>query len=174
MYVPDLDLRIRYMNSVPSDNSSFWNYGYPAFCGIEDMPLNNPYYHRTTDRVQNIDFTFYADVTRAAVATLAQMAVIDSSTSSVEAGVLAAPPRVSPNPARGQVTIEMAARPSLAGFEVYDVRGRLVSRIAPEVAGGMARAVWNGTDASGGVVGPGIYFLRPTDSKQGTKVVLLR
>jgi hypothetical protein len=163
------------MSHVGSDNSSFWDYGYPAFCGIEDSPLNNPQYHRTTDRVSTIDFDFYTDVVKGAVATLAELAVIDTVTSSITRVFEPGWFRVSPNPGRGEIAIEMSApseRPK--AFEIYDVTGRLVSRVRPAVTGDVARAVWPGRDATGRPVAPGIYYLKEAGGKHSTKLVLLR
>jgi Zn-dependent M28 family amino/carboxypeptidase len=175
LYVPGLDIVTRYQSYVPSDNSSFWDYNYPAFCGIEDSPLNNPYYHRTTDRVSTVDFDFYTDVVKAAVATLAGLARIDTSTSSVAWVPEPALLRVSPNPGRGEIAIEMSGRvPEPEEFRVYSVEGKLVNTLEPIVDGARMRATWDGTDVTGKAVGPGIYFVRIAGRSTGTKVVLLR
>jgi photosystem II stability/assembly factor-like uncharacterized protein len=175
IYVPDLDIHRQTASHVGSDNSSFWDYGYTSFCGIEDYPLNNPQYHRTTDRVSTIDFDFYTDVVKGAVATLARMARVDTVTSSVarvpESGML----RASPNPGRGVIAFEMRTRGDVAGsFEIYDVGGRLVTNILAKDDGGVLRATWHGTDVSGSRVGPGIYFVRPSGDTRATKVILLK
>ena len=175
LYVPDLDIIKKYATYVGSDNSSFWDYNYPSFCGIEDSPLHNPYYHRTTDRVSTLDFDFYTDVVRAAVASLAQLARIDTGSSGV-AGVLEpALFRVSPNPGRGEIAIEM----SLSGrapeaLRIYNVEGKLVNTLEPAVSQGVVRATWDGSDAAGSAVGQGIYFVRVAGRSEGTKVVLLK
>ncbi len=175
LYVPDLDIVKKYATYVGSDNSSFWDYNYPSFCGIEDSPLHNPYYHRTTDRVSTLDFEFYTDVVRAAVASLAELARLDTGSSSV-AGVLEpALFRVSPNPGRGEVAIEMTGSdPAPEAFHIYSVEGKLVSTLEPAVGQGVARATWDGSDIAGSPVGPGIYFVKIAGRSKGTKVVLLR
>jgi photosystem II stability/assembly factor-like uncharacterized protein len=175
LYVPDLDVVKKFTASVGSDNTSFWDYGYPGFCGIEDSPLNNPQYHRTSDRVYTIDFDFYTDVVRAAVASLAQIAVIDTVTSGIAGPLEAGRIKVGPNPGRGEITIEMSGfAPQAEHFEIYDVAGRLVTRIQAREAGGSVRATWKGIDSSGRSVGPGIYFLKTTEQVQPMKIVLLR
>ncbi len=58
-----------------SDHASFWNYGFSAICGIEDSPIHYPYYHSREDTVDKINAEFFTDVTRGAVAAVAQMAV---------------------------------------------------------------------------------------------------
>jgi Zn-dependent M28 family amino/carboxypeptidase len=174
LYVPSLGIHRQISSYVGSDNTSFWNYGYSSFCGIEDSPLHNPYYHRTTDRVSTLDFDFYTDVVRGAVATLAELARVDTVTSAIAGTLEPHGLKISPNPGN-VVTIGMAARgPTPADFEIYDVNGRLVARVRPSVDSGLARAVWNGTDSSGDRVGSGIYFLRPAGSNTAAKIILLK
>ena len=57
-----------------SDCSPFWQQGFVAVCGIEDVPLANPYYHRTTDRLETLDLGLATAITRAVVATVAELA----------------------------------------------------------------------------------------------------
>ena len=176
LYVPGLDVRTRYSpSSSNSDHASFWDEGYPAFCGIEDSPLNNPYYHRTTDRVGTLDFDFYTNVVRAAVGTLAELARIDSTSAGVPAGVAAARMRILPNPCIGGAKIEMAGslRPD-AELEFFDVQGRLVSSLRPEIDGGRATAVWDARDEGGEPLSPGIYFVRFAGTQETEKVILLK
>jgi len=59
---------------VYSDHAPFWDGGYPALLAIEDNPLNNPYYHRTTDTLDTLDFDFFTSATRASVGLLAELA----------------------------------------------------------------------------------------------------
>ena len=175
LYVPSLGIDKSYATYVGSDNSSFWDYGYPSFCGIEDSPLNNPQYHRTTDQVSTIDFDFYTQVVKAGVATLVELAVLDTVTSSITQVFEPRRFRVRPNPGRGEISIEMSARGKVPGaFEIYDVTGRLVKRVMPSLADGTLSAVWRGEDSSGTQVGPGIYYLKAEGRSLATKVVLLK
>jgi hypothetical protein len=59
---------------VYSDHSPFWDVGYPALLAIEDYPLNNPYYHQTTDTLDRLDAGFFTSATRAAVGLAAGLA----------------------------------------------------------------------------------------------------
>ncbi|MFH1314571.1 MAG: YCF48-related protein [Candidatus Eisenbacteria bacterium] len=175
LYVPGLGVNKGLRTYVGSDNSSFWDYGYPSFCGIEDSPLTNPQYHRTTDRVSTLDFDFYTDVVKGGVATLVELAVIDTVTSSIAHVFEPAWFRVRPNPGRGEISIEMSARGKRIGLlEIYDVTGRLVSKLEPSLADGKVRAVWQGEDDSGSPVGPGIYYIKSAGEKRATKIVLLK
>jgi Zn-dependent M28 family amino/carboxypeptidase len=59
---------------VYSDHSPFWDQGYRALLAIEDNPLQNPYYHRTTDTIDTLDFDFFVAAARASLALLAELA----------------------------------------------------------------------------------------------------
>ncbi len=57
-----------------SDHAPFWDNGYSAMLGIEDAVLNNPYYHRATDRVETLNFDFASGAVRATLAVAADLA----------------------------------------------------------------------------------------------------
>jgi hypothetical protein len=59
---------------VYSDHSPFWDNGYPALLAIEDNPLTNPFYHRTTDTLDTLNIDFFTSATRASVGLLAELA----------------------------------------------------------------------------------------------------
>ena len=65
-----------------SDHSSFWDYGYPAFLGIENffddaIPRDrNPWYHSTGDVLARVDANYVLRFARAALATIAEQAGI--------------------------------------------------------------------------------------------------
>lgn len=57
-----------------SDNASFWDEGYPALMVTDTSFLRNPHYHRASDRLETLDFSFMEQVTRAVVATARALA----------------------------------------------------------------------------------------------------
>jgi hypothetical protein len=59
---------------IYSDHSPFWDQGYPALMAIEDYPLNNPYYHQTSDTLDKLNAGFFTSATRASVGLLAELA----------------------------------------------------------------------------------------------------
>jgi len=76
-YVPDLVVRTEYNpNTHYSDHASFWDYNYPALLEIEEAVWTNPYYHKTSDRLENylVYFPFGTNATKAAIATIASLA----------------------------------------------------------------------------------------------------
>jgi hypothetical protein len=70
--------------------------------------------------------------------------------------------RVGPNPARGAVRIEYAkAATDAAAFEVLDMAGRVVDRIAaPDNATAEGTVTWDGRIAAGTRAPAGVYFVR--------------
>lgn len=59
---------------VYSDHSPFWDNNYPALLAIEDDPLTNPYYHRTTDTLSTLQPDFFTASARASLGLLAELA----------------------------------------------------------------------------------------------------
>ena len=58
--------------------------------------------------------------------------------------------------------------PTRVSLKVYDVRGRFVRSIEDRFAmAGRHVSAWDGNDASGGAVAPGVYFVRPRYSARG-------
>ena len=58
-----------------SDHASFWNVGYHAILAMEDFQDFTPYYHSTNDQLNTINTTYLADFIRAAIGTVAHLAV---------------------------------------------------------------------------------------------------
>jgi len=56
-----------------SDQWSFLQQGYPAMLAIEDWDDHTPAYHKVTDTLATLDLDYYADFTRAAIATVAHL-----------------------------------------------------------------------------------------------------
>ena len=66
----------RFSDVGPIRNSDQWSFleqGYPAFLAIEDTGDLTPHYHTASDTLATLDLDYYADYTRAAVATLAHL-----------------------------------------------------------------------------------------------------
>lgn len=51
-----------------SDHSPFWDAGYPALLITDTAFLRNPHYHRPSDRIETLDFSFMTLLTQAIVA----------------------------------------------------------------------------------------------------------
>jgi uncharacterized repeat protein (TIGR02543 family) len=64
-------------NENRSDHSSFWNNGYPAILGIEDMADMTPYYHTSSDTASTLNMTYFTNFVKATVGTAAHLAILD-------------------------------------------------------------------------------------------------
>jgi hypothetical protein len=59
---------------VYSDHSPFWDRGYSAFCAIEDEDVNNPHYHTPGDTIDTLNFDFFEEAAKTALAALSEFA----------------------------------------------------------------------------------------------------
>jgi len=50
-----------------SDHSPFWDAGYPALLITDTAFLRNPHYHRPSDRIKTLDFSFMTQLTQAII-----------------------------------------------------------------------------------------------------------
>jgi hypothetical protein len=60
---------------IYSDHSPFWDNGYSAILGIEDAPINYPYYHTQYDTLDKLNMDFFTKSARASLATVAELAL---------------------------------------------------------------------------------------------------
>jgi hypothetical protein len=83
-----------------------------------------------------------------------------------------------PNPFSARTAISyVLPRPMSVALDVYDLGGRLVKRLASSaLASGAQTAVWDGTDATGRRMGPGVYLyrLRAGGQVESRRMVLVR
>lgn len=57
-----------------SDNSSFWDQGYPAVMVTDTSFLRNPHYHRPSDTPETLDYARMAEVTQGVAGAIVQLA----------------------------------------------------------------------------------------------------
>lgn len=77
IYAPDLLIyRIIDDRYDGSDQGPFWNNGYPGVCFMEDYYPSSRLYHTPKDTVDSLNFPFFLNCTRLAVANLAELAGI--------------------------------------------------------------------------------------------------
>ena len=84
--------------------------------------------------------------------------------------------RVEPNPSRGRVAFVVDdAVSDVTAIEMLDLQGRIVRRLAPPSPGSGTSIAWDGLDAMGQRVPPGIYLARISRGArvQNARVVLL-
>lgn len=56
-----------------SDHAAFWHYGYPAIMLTDTANFRNPHYHKPTDTIDTLDFTFMAHVSNAVTAAVIEL-----------------------------------------------------------------------------------------------------
>jgi hypothetical protein len=85
---------------------------------------------------------------------------------------------IAPNPMRTATEIRFDLAPTEpCDLEVFDIKGRLISRIALREPAPVTQSVmWDGSDITGNPVAPGVYFVRlkARNGVRSTKVVLIK
>lgn len=74
LYAPLGLLKVLNPNMRYSDHAPFWDQGYSAVLGIEDVDVPNPYYHKATDLITTLNMNFAAAVTKLTLAVAAGLA----------------------------------------------------------------------------------------------------
>ncbi len=160
------------------DHYSFWGYGYSALDCVEDSPTNYPHIHTTRDTLGHLTQSFATDMVKMVLATVAELAVLDTTVSGVERTEIAGRLIAYPNPFGAATRLSfMTGAAGHVEVTVFDVEGRLVRTLLDTSLGaGRHRVVWDGRDGQGLRVSPGIYFTRVKTDKAnaGLKIVLLR
>jgi hypothetical protein len=78
----------------------------------------------------------------------------------------------SPNPAHGVLSFRRPGRVSSA-LDVFDASGRRLASLSPSASGSITEWSWNGRDASGSRVRPGVLFARVRgDARSTTRVIV--
>ncbi|MBE3097083.1 MAG: M28 family metallopeptidase [Planctomycetes bacterium] len=119
-YAPLLTLKVANASVRGSDHSPFWDQGYSALLGIEDVALKNPHCHKPTDTIETLNLAFANAVTRASIAAVAELAQ-PVSTPEAPGGILARSQTVSSLFTTRKTTVLTwnASRGDIAGYHVY-------------------------------------------------------
>ncbi len=145
-YVPVLEKNVDHNPGMTySDHSSFWDEGYSALLNIEVDVYGNPYYHQTSDILDNYleYFPFGTNCIKGAIATVAYLAEPvgqgvsgDGFAETAGSGLTVG---LAPNPASESVTVSLSR--NLGGpavVEVYDLSGRCLLRRDVDAEGAAA------------------------------------
>jgi hypothetical protein len=142
----------------------FWQNGYAAVNHEESWdwgdPDFNPYYHTTEDTPDKLSPEFFEGSARIAVAALATLAGVSSTSSIPGRPVGGADLSANPNPFNGRVVLRLAAEDveGPQSVSVYDLRGRRVDEVTLNVHGGMGQVTWDARDKTGRSLPAGVYL----------------
>ena len=141
-----------------SDHGPFWQADHPAVMLTGTAEFRNPHYHLPSDTVGTLNFTFMSNVVKAAVATLAEEAVIHNSsfveetfyiTTSITENRLVKNLKAFPNPTNGILNISASSQ--IKNLELFSIYGQQI-----EVKSGS-----DYVDLTN--LSPGIYLLKVVD-----------
>ncbi len=134
-YSPSIFTRVTYEPSAPSDQASFWQYGYKAI-EVAEASVDqiwggyNPHYHKATDLLINYlpSMPYGTDMVRASVGLLATLAEPIDQSSIEDSPSNPMSFDIYPNPCTtGSVTIKAEGfSPNGREFLLYDLSGRTV------------------------------------------------
>jgi hypothetical protein len=150
-----------------SDHYYFWERGYRALWGEEND--FTPKYHTIGDTIGPLNYVNCGcnnipqctEGVKAAVATIAKLAGVRQLTGVADdrRADAARRPTAGPNPFRDQVAFRFPAGFGSAELAVYDAAGRRLRAWAVRGPGDVP-LTWDGRDARGRRVEPGVYFYR--------------
>ncbi|MEM0997639.1 MAG: M28 family peptidase [Bacteroidota bacterium] len=155
-----------------SDHAPFWDAGYRALMLTDAADLRNPFYHSAADTIGTLDLAFYVQNVKAAVATLAKLAVpmhagLASDTLQINVTVGIAPPpagialAIYPNPSPGHFNFKFVLQEAgPVRLSILDLRGRTVRDLSPgQLPSGPHQLVWDGRSTSGNALPNGSYWV---------------
>ena len=188
LYVPDLkviSLAVPGNGEIApdlrrSDHAPFWDAGFQAIEITDGGDTRNPYYHTMNDTIGSLNFQFMANILKASVATVAEMAGIMHCGIGVSDTIDFIPEALSvsdspgellpeftlnqnyPNPFNPTTTISYyLSEQSSVELTIFDIRGQEIRTLYDsEQPPGNYKLQWNGMDQAGNPVSTGVYFCR--------------
>jgi hypothetical protein len=156
-----------------SDHAPFWDAGYQALMLADGANFRNPNWHKPSDTLETLSFTFMANVVKATVATVASLAglqhsgfgvsesfsipVVSAVTAQRELPEKFALEQNYPNPFNPTTAIsyQLSAN-SFVTLKVFDLHGREVATLVNDVVpAGRYKVTWDAHNMPSGV-----YFCR--------------
>ncbi len=115
-----------------SDHASFWSENYGAILIIENWEGDaNPHYHTSSDLLQYLDQSYWADLAKLAIGTTAALAVPYQNTTVVEDRVAhRLDVSAYPNPTTGTTRVQWSVPGERTTISLYDALGNLQPTIA--------------------------------------------
>jgi hypothetical protein len=115
---------------------------------------------------------FSGTIENAALALPHQVEGLDAFMMALAGGGASFALHAAPSPSRGAVRFSRAGG-TATPLELFDLAGRRVATLEPELVAGGWEWRWDGRDARGRAPGPGIVFARPRDGGATTRVTLV-
>jgi photosystem II stability/assembly factor-like uncharacterized protein len=143
-----------------SDHQSLWNSGYSAIYLIEDHDDFSPGYHTIFDLVSDFNLSYYLDVSRLAIVSIAELADLTYpvlvQTEKIKPETLTLS-EAYPNPFNQNTSVSFTLRrPLKINLSVFNVSGQLVETLTEgQYNAGSYDFYWDS-----GQYGTGIYFIR--------------
>lgn len=144
-YVPDLSVVTfkapsNWQTIAPdlgrSDHAPFWGANIPAVMLTNTSEFRTPHYHQASDTVGTLNFTFMSNIVKGAVATLAEQAEIQHSSSATASIELISTPTTDlapctldlyPNPVKNSVNLSMKNCDQFPTYaKIFTLDGRLI------------------------------------------------
>jgi len=142
-----------------SDHGPFWQAGHPAVMLTGTAEFRNPNYHLPGDTIGTLNFTFMLNVVKAAVATLAEEAIVHNSNfvedsinitlTSIAENRLVKNLKAFPNPTNGILNI--SAKGQIKSLKLFNIYGRQIA----------VKSGYDYVDLSS--LSPGLYVLKVVD-----------
>lgn len=167
MAIDTLELRLQpdytTVPNLTSDQFSFYDAGIPGILLIEsERDELNPTYHSCRDTADSVMFDYLTECVKAALGAAAFLAGYDFYENGGVPRAVALYQNY-PNPFTSNTVISFTAPESQrVAIDVFDVLGRLVTRLEPyRVAGADSGYVdWSGRNRGGRQISSGVYFVR--------------
>jgi len=161
-----------------SDHGSFWNVGYPGIMIIEDWSDHTPFYHNTGDLYSRLQGSYFLELARLSIGSLACLAEVDLSVVEGHAPQDFYLGNPYPNPFNPRTRVDyVLPHAGRVAVDIYDTMGRhSMTLMNTRQNAGRHSIAWNGRLHDGTIAPSGVYFLRFWFEQKGwiKKVVLLR
>ncbi|KAA0240570.1 MAG: T9SS C-terminal target domain-containing protein, partial [Chlorobiota bacterium] len=160
-----------------SDHSSFWQHNYSAICFSEAYYGGdfNPYYHSSQDRIDKFNLTYFHNVSKLGIATIAALALENFVVSVPDDGILPSAFSITnyPNPFNSSTIIQYyLTDDDNISLNLYSSLGEKVSNIFT----GFRKSGDHKIHLEGNSLSSGVYFivLRTSKKNYTHKILLLK
>lgn len=173
LYNISLNPRIENFGTTASDHASFWENGYPAVLIIEEYYGNdfNPYYHTELDRISILNMSYFHNMARLSIGSLASLSAPDEIIS-VDENIADSNIELNcfPNPTNGNTTISITLK------EQTSLKVQLMNSVGKNVkliSDGFQQHGKNQFEFNSSNLSPGLYLIIANSPKGSATFKLL-